>query len=145
MASSRETSRDALAVILQAEMVGTGKPVQAVYNYQAGDFFGQSPVIEVTPSGTRRQRMTRAGSRATFFLFVTTFVLYSDGAEWKEDDAIDALDSIEALLADVLDDNQVTVNWQALDYADRSNISSWVIGGLPYIGETVEVAVEVFS
>lgn len=145
MASSRHTVRDAFAALLNAAMVGTGLPVQAVYAYRVGDFSGQSPVVAVSSAGSRRQRMTKLGSRATFYLLVSTFVMYSDGSTWGEDDAEDALDSIEALLADVIDDNQVTTNWQALDYYDRSDRVSVEIGGIEYIYESVEIAVEVFS
>jgi hypothetical protein len=145
VASSRHTVRDAMTTILQAALVGAGLPVAAVYGYQVGDFAGQSPVVVVSSAGSRRIRMTRAGSRATFYLLISTFVLYSDGATWGEDDAEDAIDAIEALLADVIDDNQVTANWQALDYSDRSQRISVEIGGEEYIYEAVEIAVEVFS
>ena len=145
MASSRHTVRDAMATLLQTALVGTGLPVAAVYGYQVGDFAGQSPVVVVSSAGSRRVRMTRSGSRATFYLLISTFVMYSDGASWGEDDAEDAIDAIEALLADVIDDNQVTTNWQALDYSDRSQRISVEIGGTEYIYEAVEVSVEVFG
>lgn len=145
MASSRHTVRDAMTTLLQTALVGTGLPVAAVYGYQVGDFAGQSPVVVVSSAGSRRGRMTRFGSRATFYLLISTFVVYSDGASWGEDDAEDAIDAIEALLADVIDDNQVTSNWQALDYSDRSQRISVEIGGNEYIYEAVELSVEVFS
>lgn len=134
-----------MTTILQAALVGTGLPVAAVYGYQVGDFAGQSPVVVVSSAGSQRVRMTRAGSRATFYLLISTFVLYSDNASWGEDDAEDAIDAIEALLADVIDDNQVTANWQALDYSDRSQRISVEIGGEEYIYEAVEISVEVFG
>ena len=145
MASSRHTVRDAMTTLLQTALVGTGLPVAAVYGYQVGDFAGQSPVVVVSSAGSRRVRMTRSGSLATFYLLISTFVVYSDGASWGEDDAEDAIDAIEALLADVVDDYQVTANWQALDYSDRSQRISVEIGGNEYIYEAVEIAVEVFS
>ena len=38
MATSRATVRSALATLLEAALVGSGKPAQAVYGYQVGDF-----------------------------------------------------------------------------------------------------------
>lgn len=145
MASNRETVRDAMATLLENALVGNGLPVQAVYNHQSGDFANQSPVIEVVSDGTQRFSLTSLGSRATFYLAITTFVLYSDGGNWNEDDALDALDDIESLIAGIFDGATArkSSSWSALTYAGPSQISSWIIGGLPYIGETIKVAVEV--
>lgn len=145
MASSRKTVREQFASLLRTAMVGTGLPVQAVYDYRIGDFAGQSPVVVVSSAGSQRQVLTRMGSRATFYLLVSSFVLYSDGASWGEDDAEDALDEIESLLANVLDAFQVTAYWQALNYIGRTNRIDVMIGGQEYIYEAFEISVEVYS
>ena len=50
----RETARDALAALLETALVGSGLPAQAVYNYQIGDFQGQSPVVVVSSGPSER-------------------------------------------------------------------------------------------
>lgn len=145
MSVSRETVRDAMAVLLEAELVGAGNPVQAVYGYQIGDFVGLSPVVIVSSAGTGRQRMTFEGSRATFYLNVYIFVLYTDEDAWNEDDAEDRLDSIEEKIAGVLDANQRTADWEALDYVDRSVCDGIEIGGVEYRREVIPIKVEVYA
>ena len=145
MASNRKAAREALATLLTTALVGSGKPVQALYDYRPADFGGQSPVVTVSSAGTRRRRMTAMGSRATPLLRVDMFVVYSDQATWTEADTEDALDDLEAAVAGVLDDNQRTAAWQALDYADASQRMSAVIGGVEYAWESIQVAVEVYG
>lgn len=105
-AINRETVRDAFTALLSTALVGTGLPAQAVYGYQVGDFGSQSPVVVVSDAGSMRSVMTGLGSRAEFLFNIFVFVLYTDGSSWNEDDAEDALDAIEKIIADVLDANQ---------------------------------------
>lgn len=145
MASNRETARDALATLISTAMVGTGKPVQTVYNYRPSDFGGQSPVVTVSSSGSQRPRMTFVGGQAHYFLQVDLFVLYNDQASWTEDLAEDRLDLIESTLAGILDANQRYSPWEAIGYADRSQRVDVVVGGVEYMRESVPISVEVFG
>ena len=145
MASNRETVRDAFAALVDTAMVGTGKPAQKTYNYRPADFGGQSPVVTVSSSGSERPRLTRAGGKAAFFLQVDWFVLYNDLSSWTEDLSEDRLDLIESTLAGVLDANQTTANWQALDYSDRSQRIDVMVGGVEYARESVTIKVEVYA
>lgn len=145
MAADRETVRDALATLLETALVGTGLPAQAVFNHRAGDWAGASPVVEVLSRGSDRRRMTARGSHAKFFMQVDVYVLYSDDASWGEDDAEDALDEIEHLIAGVVESNQVTAQWGALDYAEESERFDVAIGGVAYIWERVTLVAEVYS
>jgi hypothetical protein len=142
---NRETVRDAMAALLNTALVGTGLPVQAVYAYRVGDLGGQSPVVVVSSAGSERPRMTAAGGRTTVLLQVDVFVLYSDEGTWGEDDAEDRLDLIEKTIAETLHDNQVTTNWQAVDYAARSERVDVEIGGLEYAREMIPLRVEVYA
>ena len=145
MASNRETARDALATLISTAMVGTGKPVQAVYNYRPADFGGQSPVVTVSSSGSQRPRMTFAGGQAHFYLQVDMFVLYNDQASWTEDLSEDRLDLIESTLAGILDANQRYSPWEAIGFTDRSQRVDVVVGGVEYARETVTIVAEVFG
>ena len=145
MASNRETTRDALAALLQTALVGTGKPVQQLYNYRPADFGGQSPVVTVSSAGSRRARLSAQGSQVTMYFQVDVFVLYNDRASWTEDLAEDRLDLIEATLAEVLDTYQRSAPWEALDYADRSQRIDVVVGGVEYARESLMLSAQVFA
>jgi hypothetical protein len=142
---NRETVRDAMATLLETALVGTGLPVQAVYNYRPGDFGGQSPVVVVSSSGSERPRFTAAGGRTTVFLQVDAFVLYSDEDTWGEDEAEDRIDLIETTIAETVHANQYTTNWEAADYAARSERIDVEIGGLEYVREMIPLRVEVYG
>jgi hypothetical protein len=142
MASNRATVRKAFAALLTTAL---GTLTQAVYSYRVGDFGAQNPVVTVSSVGIQRKRATMQGSRATMFLQVDVFVLYSDQAAWGEDDAEDRIDDIEAVIAGVIDANQAQANWFALSQADRSQRVDVEIGGVEYIREMITVAVEVLG
>jgi hypothetical protein len=147
MASNRETARDALAALISTAMVGSGKPVQAVYNYLPADFGGQSPVVTVTSASSLRLPLTVLGSRAEFLLQVDVLVLYNDQAGWTEAHAEDRLDLIEATLAGLVDANQVSAPWQALSYAEASvrTTANAVLGGEAYAWESIRLRAEVYG
>lgn len=145
MASNRETARDALATLIGTAMVGSGKPIQAVYNYRPADFGGQSPVVTVSSSGSERQRLSAQGGRASFYVQIDWFVLYNDRASWTEDLAEDRLDLIESSMAEILSISQETYPWFALDYVDRSVRADVVVGGVEYARESVTIRAEVYS
>jgi hypothetical protein len=137
----RETVRAALATLLSTKLVGTGKPVQAVYAYQVSDFQGKSPVVLVTSAGSFRrnpERSDRTGSIAYFD--VNVFVLYSDpDAGWTEEHSEERLDLIEKNIAEVVADESLRDNqpWLFLDFAGRSEVTSVVIGGKDYSWEII--------
>jgi hypothetical protein len=130
---SREVARDALTTLLDAALVGVGLPVQAVYGYQRGDFQGQSPVVTVSSGPIMRELQSMGACWTdTLQLYVHVFVLYSDEDSWGEDDAEDALDDIEALVADVVLANRSTANWDSLRYAEETQPGGVEIGGVEY-------------
>lgn len=147
MAANRETARDALAALINTAMVGTGKPVQAVYGYLVSDLAGQSPVVCVTSAGSERVRLTGMGSRAAFLLRVDVFVLYNDQDGWTEADAEDRLDLIETTLATLVDANQRSTPWEALSYAGPTSRTQAVavVGGESYAWEQITLRAEVFG
>lgn len=142
MASNRETARDALAALLTTALSSL---VEDVYNYRIGDFAGASPVVTVSSAGTVRRRATMQGSRATVYLQVDVFVLYSDEGSWGEDEAEDRIDAIESAIAGVVDANQQTDDWFALSHSERSQRVDVEIGGVEYIREMITLAAEVWG
>lgn len=140
-AANREAARDALAALIETEMSGTGKTLQAVYNSLPSDFGGLTPVVTVSSAGTDRKNMgigdtTKWNSR--FRLAVVAYV--ADAAEddsWTDQDVEDMLDLIDKELADVIADNRESAgNWGYLELEEGfTEPLSMVIGGEPYVVE----------
>ncbi len=146
MAANRETVRDEVATLLGAALVGSGLPAQEVVNYRKGDLEGKSPVVQVSSYASDRSRMTAKGGRTTVYLLVAMFVLYAlEDGSWTEAQAEDALDQIESLIAGVVQANQVTAYWGALDYDGRSERIDVAIGGQEYIVEALTLKAEVYA
>ncbi len=146
MSTSRATARKGLANLLTTALVGTGKPAQAVYPYQVGDFAGQSPVVVVSSGPMLRLRDTLGECyRSRFELYVYTFVLYADPqSNWTEADAEDALDTIEAAIADVLLTNtRYSGYWDRIEYTEPTQPDGVEIGGIEYRRELIRLTVEV--
>lgn len=142
---SREAVRDGVTGLLRSALVGSGKPAQAVYGYQVGDFAGQSPVVVVKSGPVERVRRGLGAcwhTMATLQVFV--FVAYADEG-WTEANAEDALDSIEALIADVVLANGSTATWHGLTYEGPTEPGGIEIGGVEYRREVVRLRCEVLG
>lgn len=143
---SRETLRDALAQLLTTELTGTGKPVQTVYNYQVADFAGASPVVVVTSGPMERIRHGMGACwRSAATIDIHVFVAYSAPGGWTEANAEDALDTIEALIADVVLANNTTANWHGLRYDIPTLPDSVEVGGEEYRHELIRLRAEVIG
>jgi len=117
--TNRETVRDALASLLSSALTGTGKPVQAVYNYPIGKI-EETPVVYVASSGTARQRAGVGDARwNSYFVFeVATFVRDADAANgWTENEVEDQMDLIDKEIADCIADNRVSANWNNISFS----------------------------
>jgi len=139
---NRETSRDALTLLLQTALVGTGLPVGAIFNYRPATF-STVPAVVVSSDGTERLTETLDNAyEDRFALLVSVFVPYAvAGSAWGPDDAEDAIDLIEKMIADVIMDNRETVNWNYLELADQSKVDDIVIGSEEFKRETIPVKV----
>lgn len=143
--TSRKTVRDALTGLLQTALVGSGKPAQAVYGYQVGDFGGQSPVVVVASGPIERERKGFGPcwhTSATLLVYV--FVAYA-ATGWTEANAEDALDSVEAAIADVVLANSSTATWHGLKYEGPTEPDGVEIGGVEYRREVIRLRCEVLG
>jgi len=136
---TRQEVREALGVLLNAGLVGTGLPVQAVYDYMKGTFDGQSPIVVVGSAGVEGEALTFQGSKATYFYEVLSFV-----AREGEEVAEDALDQVAQKLYQVIEANRKTGNWQWIGFAGRSKVVPAAVGGDPYWMEVLPVEVKVY-
>lgn len=76
---NRKSVRQAFAALLEAALVGSGKPAQRVYRYRPADFGGKYSVVAVTSAPTTRSKqaqVTRVANKIR--LSVHNFVLYAD-------------------------------------------------------------------
>ncbi len=150
MASNRETARDKVVALLLADLVGAGTPAAQVLGHKAGksDFAAGTPLVCVLSGGTHRERMTRAGSRATFSLEIHTLVLAAsaDGT-WTEAMAEDRLDLIDSTIAgtvDAFNNGQKTDTVQVIGLGD-SEVGELPIGGEAYLEEVTPCTVEIYG
>lgn len=147
---SRELARDALATLLTTALVGTGKPVQAVYNYFKGALAGESPVVLVTSGGIRRKI---AGQGTAQYGSVVDLVLVVCVAEANAASSItelmvdDLVDSIEAQCADVVAANQSNSAWDNLHHIDTPSepLPGHDLDGHPYVVEIIRLEAMVYD
>ena len=144
MSVSRETVRKAFASVLQTTLVGGGL-AQAVYDYQVGDFGGQSPVVVVASGPIMRERRSLGPCyHTTAALMVYIFVAYADPASnWTEANAEDRLDAIEVAIADTLLANSSTPNWSDAHYFQPTQVDGVEIGGIEYRRELITIEAEI--
>jgi hypothetical protein len=145
----RKTLRESLSTLLAAELVGAGKPVDAVYSYQVSDIKGKSPVVFVTSAGAWRRNPERSERPTSIaYLDVNILVLYSDGTpNWTEQHSEERLDLIEKEIGEVVVDNSdnPAQPWMFLDFAGRSEVTSVVIGGRDYSWEIIPLLAHLWA
>ncbi len=138
---SRKDVRQALASGLTTALTGA----QAVYRYQKSDFDQQSPVVRILSSGSERPAMTAQGIRSKFSFTVELWVLYANGATWTEENAEDAMDTLEQQVISYVAANQVTSTWTTLRYGRPSTLGNVTVGGAPYLVEEIVLVAEVYG
>ncbi len=141
MSTSRETARDALVTLLTAALVGTGLPVKTVTGSKVTSLSGLTPLVSVLSAGTFREKMTYKGDMPTFGLEVQVWVL-QETTGWTNAQAEDALDSIEALIAGVIQDNRGGDVWEALEYLNPSVVHEMEVSGTPCYMERIPLSVK---
>jgi len=138
--TDRKDYREDLGVVLAAALVGTGLPATAFTDHlpKSSEFDGRSPFVCMASAGSDidRQTSTLLGKFYIHYINVLVFVARADTA------AEDALDNCYAVIADALEANKSTSNWNGLQQVERSIIDAtpegW--GGQPYWVETIPVS-----
>lgn len=137
-AANRETSRDALATLLDAGMTNA----QEVHGYLKGDLGGLSPIIMVTSVGTTRKGHGIGTSKflSRFRFAVLIFVRDYDPTwdeNYTEQEVEDTLDLLDKELADVIADNRGDDAWEYLSleegYTEVTSVTDE--GGIAYMVE----------
>jgi len=148
--ASRAPVRKHFAALLQAALVGTGKPAQAVYDHLVGDFRDAGVVVVVASGPILRQRASLGECwQSTVRLNVYLFVRYADPLTgWTEAQAEDALDACESAIADVVLENSTAPGyWERCTYAEDelTDLGSVSDGGVNYRRELIPVELEIFG
>ena len=148
MAANRERVRDEVVTRLTAALVGTGLPTRQVLGHKAGraDFATGTPLVAVLGAGSRRTRMTMAGTRLTAHLEIHTLVLSAsrDGT-WTEAMAEDALDAIDAGIATWISAHPKGPSYQNLMQSETSKVDELDIGGEMYLVEITPITAEIYG
>jgi len=99
MATSRETARDELATFLSTYLVTTGLIKTVVKNKLGIITAGIFPLCYIRNTGTNRARATLPNDYPVFYFDI---VVYVPQYGWTDGEAVDALDSIEAKIAELV-------------------------------------------
>lgn len=143
--TNRKTVRKTLAALLETALVGSGKPAQALYDYKASDFDGQSPVICVSSGPTNRAKQAQTTRVSSFVdLDIDVFTVYAE-EDWTEENSEDKQDDLEKAISDVLMDNDSTDDWAQLSFNGDSELDFVPIGGKTYRRETIPVRIQLYS
>lgn len=138
MSTSRETVRDQLVTELGVALIGTGLPCKTVVGSKVTALAGLTPLVSVLSSGSLRERATFQGDIPTFSLELQVWVLQATEG-WTNAQAEDALDTIESLIAGVVQTKRN--NGENIDYAGRTTVLEVSVAGVPYYLERIPVNV----
>lgn len=146
----REGVREAIATLFETNLTGAGKPVQVVKSHYVGTF-DSAPAIVIMSAGSERIRKTIGiGSTITHVnrlrFDILTFVPSANAdLGWTDQNAEDALDEIDELMAEAVEDNASTDDWHHLAFEPGFSTISPVpkLGGNAYLMELKTLIVEV--
>lgn len=135
--TSRETVRDALVALLETALVGAGLPVKTVVGSKQDSLIGIWPLVAVLSAGSAREALTFSGNIAAFNFNVQVYVRQSD-TSWTHAQAEDALDDIEARIAEVYEDEMFNrPTWEVLQYSADTTVVEAAIEGVPFYIENI--------
>ena len=132
MSVNRKTARDALATLLSAALVGTGKPVATVLSYPPDAFSGITfPLCYIESAGSDRENDTNTGNKSIFDFDPVVMIPYIDADSGRTaPNPEDALDAIELLIAQTVQnrDNQNVAAWTWVKFREKSKTDFVKIG-----------------
>ncbi len=136
--TSRETIRDAVYTLFSSYAPATFK---AVYNNwpNVGQAKGQSPVLMITSSGTGQEMAGLNTNPTVFRINLTVLVKATDPADasFTRATAMDKIDTLDALVRQVIRDNASNANWDNITFdSGLTQVDNIIFEGLPYMVET---------
>ena len=140
---NRETVRDALQVLLSAEVVDTLGIAEEVTTGRIVDPEGRGPLLAVLSGGSMREAYTRKGFKSSFHIEVQVWTPYGGGQSTA--DAENRADRLEQAVAEVVEANRANAtHWISLRYSDRSQaVNIRTESGNLYLFEMIPLEVKV--
>lgn len=141
----RTDVQNAFSTLVNASLVGSGKPLQAFYGYQIAEPGKKLAVGIITASGSnRRNPFHSLRDQSQIFLDVHILVLYADTTNgWTEAQSEARLNLIEKGIDEIVANNPETSTWMSVDFAGQSEIQPTTIGGVDYRYEVIPLVFEV--
>lgn len=142
MSATRKTVREQVKLAIEPYMTAA----EVVFDHQPTSLDGKDPAVLVLSAGSDRTRETTSGIGTAYRFEIRTLVKHVDAAEsWTEEDAEDALDTLEAEVATFIDAAGVKgANWDYVRYAEAVSVITKVeIGGSAFLQESIQVIVRV--
>ena len=141
---NRKTARGALATLFTAALVGDSLPCKTVLGYRPSELRienAQTPLVFICSAATEDDIGGPVLQDTSFVYDVHSIVRYSDGGDWNEDDAEDALDDIECLVRGTVNANRAADNWNRLEYLGSTNAADldFDLGGITYRHEIIRL------
>ena len=140
--TDRKDYREDLGVVLSAALTGAGKPAQAFIDHYPDDaeFDGQSPMVCLVSAGSEQMpKRSLVGKFYKHFFNILVFVARDDP------NSEDSLDNCYKTIAETVEANLSTSNWDKLDIEGRSFIDYVTSEGEPFWVETIPVSLEGLS
>lgn len=131
MSMSREVARDQLVVHLNVYLAGL---VKTITGHKLTNIKGKFPIAYVKATGTLRQRTTFTSDYPTFSFQV---IIYVHRQGWTDAEACDAVDAIEAKVAELAQDMSTPDEY--IGYESRSTVTEVVIDGENYYREQINL------
>jgi len=140
MSTSRETVRDALVALLSTALVGVGLPAKTVTGSKVEKLAGLTPLVSVLSTGSWRETLSFQGMKASFQLEIQAWVL-QEATGWTNAQAEDALDSIESIVAGVIETSRGTDTWSVIEYSAPTMVIDMAVTGTPFFMERMPITV----
>lgn len=141
---NRADVRKHFADLLRAAITGENGLAQEVRADAPNDLGGVSPLVLVTSGTISRKQHGMDGKRyaGKVVLDVLVFVARENAAEgWTSEMVEDALDNIEAAIADVVAANRRTAYWTHIDYDGNPTGAPMPAAG-GYMVETIRITAD---
>jgi len=137
------TNRKDIRSAIKSALTGHVPSAQVLYGYLPHTFNHESPVVCLSSSGTNRIKLTQQGYAPLLFVNIHIFVSYGSATDdsWTEEQAEDALDTVEMEVADALlaaSTSNLKFIWVDRSFADEPVEDS----GETYLHEIIPISVK---
>jgi hypothetical protein len=127
-----------MVTLLTAALIGVGLPAKTVQGSKPDTLKGLTPMVAVMSAGSSRPRLTVQGDQGMFYMAIHVWVQQATTG-WTNAQAEDALDTIESLVAGVIENNRQTDNWMIIEYDGRTTVLDIEVEGGRYYNEIIPI------